>query len=294
MRITLKQLLVFQAISQTQQVSKAARQLHLSVPAVSMSLKELESSLGARLFDRTPHGLVMTDSGNLVLAHANKVLNQVNQLEQLFKEQAQGVGGTLNIGANKTSGNYVLSKKLPLFKTQYPNVNTRLKILSSSAIEEMVHNNALDLAFISRKPSDKEMEYIRWRSDRLCIVVSPGHKLAHRPATAADLSAATWILDEEESATRVESLHILRELGVAVQDEIVMNTMGAIKRAVGTGLGLSILPLLSVDAELERGDLVEVATDGHSESRYIYAIFKRDNLTPLMERFLDCCEVPRG
>ncbi|WP_028112146.1 LysR family transcriptional regulator [Ferrimonas kyonanensis] len=293
MRITLKQLTVFKAICDGRQLSKAARQLHLSVPAVSMSLKELESSLGARLFERTASGLVITDSGTLVLTYANTVLNKVQQLEKLFKEQAQGIGGTLSIGANKTSGNYVLSKKLPHFKMLYPSVNTRLKILSSTAIEELVTQNELDLAFIGRPPKSKDLEFIRWRSDRLCVVAAPGHKLAHRPATAADLSAATWILDEEDSATRIESLHLLKGLGVTVQDEIIMNTMGAIKRAVGTGLGLSVLPLLSVDAELERGELVEVATDTETQSRHIYVIYKQANLTPLMDTFLDSCDVSK-
>ncbi|MBY5991932.1 LysR family transcriptional regulator [Ferrimonas balearica] len=293
MRVTLKQLAVFRAVCEHQQLSKAARHLHLSVPAVSMNLKELESSLGARLFERTPNGLMITDSGNLVLPYANAALNQVGQLEQLFKDQAQGIGGTLNIGANKTSGNYVLSRKLPQFKARYPSVSTRLKIGPSAEIEAMVHRNELDLAFINQRPSDKALESLRWRSDRLCVVAAPGHKLAHRAPTAAELSAATWILDEEHSATRIASLHLLKELGVTVQQEIIMNTMGAIKRAVGTGLGLSVLPLLSVDAELERGDLRELAFEVPNQSRYIYAIYKPENLTPLVDHFLECCDVPR-
>ncbi|ADN76464.1 transcriptional regulator, LysR family [Ferrimonas balearica DSM 9799] len=292
MRITLKQLAVFKAICDNRQLSKAARQLHLSVPAVSMNLKELESSLEAKLLERTPHGLVLTDAGNLALQQANTILKQTQHLEQMFKEQAKGLGGSLSIGANKTSGNYVLSRKLPRFKALYPSVSTRLKIDSSALVEEMVHRNELDMAFIGQKPKDKNIHYQRWRNDRLCVVAAPGHKLAHRPATPADLTAATWILDEEDSATRIESLNLLKELGVTVQDEIIMNTMGAIKRAVGTGLGLSILPMLAVDAELERGDLKEVQTGATIPDRDIYVIYKETQRTPLMERFLDCCGLP--
>ncbi|TKB54665.1 LysR family transcriptional regulator [Ferrimonas aestuarii] len=292
MRITLKQLLVFKTVCETQQISKAARQLHLSVSAVSMSLKELESSLDAQLVERTPSGLVVNQSGQRVLQHANSILSQVQHLETQFQEQAAGLGGSLVIGANKTAGNYVLSRRLPHFKRMNPNVQTRLKILSSVAIEKMLINNELDLAFIGHPPKDKGLHYIRWRSDRLCVVASPGHKLAHRPASAADLSAATWVLDEEDSATRIESLHLLKALGVSVHDEIIMNTMGAIKRAVGTGLGLSVLPLLSVDAELERGELREVATGSEAQSRYIYVIFKPERRNALIENFLNSCDVP--
>ncbi|MBY5920070.1 LysR family transcriptional regulator [Ferrimonas balearica] len=289
MRITLKQLAVFKAICDNRQLSKAARQLHLSVPAVSMNLKELESSLEAKLLERTPHGLVLTDAGNLALQQANTILKQTQQLEGLFKDRSRGLGGSLSIGANKTSGNYVLSRKLPRFKTLYPSVNTRLKIGSSADVEAMVERNELDMAFVGQKPRDKGISYRCWRHDRLCIVAAPGHKLAHRAATPADLTAATWILDEEDSATRIESLNLLKSLGVSVQDEIIMNTMGAIKRAVSTGLGLSILPLLAVDAELERGDLKEVETGAVLEQRELYVIYKADQLTPLMARFLSCC-----
>ncbi|MBY6185848.1 LysR family transcriptional regulator [Marinobacter hydrocarbonoclasticus] len=294
MRITLKQLAVFKAICDHRQLSKAARHLHLSVPAVSMSLKELETSLEAKLLERTPQGMVLTDAGNLALQQANTILKQTQQLEQMFKEQAKGLGGSLSIGANKTSGNYVLSRKLPRFKALYPSVNTRLKIDSSAAVEAMVERNELDMAFISQKPRDKGIAYQCWRNDRLCIVAAPGHKLAHRAATPADLTAATWILDEEDSATRIESLNLLKSLGVTVQDEIVMNTMGAIKRAVDTGLGLSILPLLAVDAELERGALKEVQTGAEIPPREIYVIYKKSEMSPLMERFLSLCGLNGG
>jgi len=291
MHITLKQLSVLKVVAKSGQISKAARQLHLSVPAVSMTLKELESSLDKRLFERTSTGLVITESGNLALIYANTILSNVNQLKKLFTDQATGLGGTLRVGANKTSGNYLLSKRLPYFKTLYPSVNISLKILSSAVIEDMVLKNELDLAVIGRTPSSNELDYIQWRSDRLCMVGSPSHKLARRKPTVADLSASTWIMDEESSNTRSQALHILRGAGVHIHDEIVMNTMGAIKRGIGTGLGLGILPLLSIDAELERGDLQEIDFEVEPNSRYLYIIYKPEQFNSLMETFLSCCDV---
>ncbi|QIZ77622.1 LysR family transcriptional regulator [Ferrimonas lipolytica] len=292
MRITLKQLAVLKAICEHGQISKAAKHLHQSVPAVSMSLKELESSLEAKLFVRSASGVVLNESGQVALTYANTILGQVSELKQRFQDQATGEGGTLNIGANKTCGNYVISKQLPYFKRYNPAINTRLKIGTSSTIEQMVVDNELDLAFISARPTSIGIESQPWLSDRLCVVASPEHKLAKRTASIEDLSAATWVLDEEEAASRIEALHLLKELGVTVQDEMVMNTMGAIKRAVGTGLGLSVLPLLAVDAELERGDLREVIAPGAgSEKRSIYLIYKSERLTPLAQRFIEHCGI---
>ncbi|GGI87605.1 LysR family transcriptional regulator [Shewanella gelidii] len=291
MHITLKQLSVLKVVAESGQISKAARQLHLSVPAVSMTLKELESSLDTRLFERTSTGLVITESGNLVLVYANTILSKVNQLKKLFHERATGLGGTLRIGANKTSGNYVLSKRLPYFKTLYPSIDVSLKILSSTAIEDMVMKNELDLAVIGNMPTSHELEYIQWRSDRLCMVASPSHKFARRKPTVSDLCSATWIMDEQGSNTRTQALSLLRSADIHIHDEIIMNTMGALKRGIGTGLGLGILPLLSVDAELERGDLQEIDFDVETDPRYLYIIYKPHQFTPLVEKFLKCCDV---
>lgn len=291
MHITLKQLSVLKVVAESGQISKAARQLHLSVPAVSMALKELESSLDTRLFERTSTGLVITDSGDLVLVYANTILSKVNQLKKLFHEQATGIGGTLRIGANKTSGNYVLSKRLPYFKTLYPSINISLKILSSNAVEEMVLKNELDLAVIGNMPNSNDLSYIQWHSDRLCIVASPNHKLALRKPRIEDLNAATWIMDDEDSHVRAEAQHLLRNAGIHIHDEITMNTMGALKRGIGTGLGLGVLPLLSVDAELERGDLQEIDFEVEADPRYLYIIYKPEQFSPLLEKFLKCCDV---
>lgn len=293
MRITLKQLAVFKAIHECGQVSKAAKQLHLSVPALSMSLKELESSLDTKLFVRTSGGLTLNAAGQMALTYANGILGQVNELERRFEAQADGHEGTLLIGANKTCGNYVLSKKLPYFKQYHAKIDTRLKIGDSIAIEQMVLENELDIGFIGTQPTTTGLQSQPWLSDRLCIVASPEHKLAKRTPRLEELSAATWILDDEDAAMRHASLALLQQLDISVHDQIVMNTMGAIKRAVGTGLGLAVLPLLAVDAELERGDLREVITDtNNSEDRTINIIYKEDRLTPLVKRFLEFCQVP--
>ncbi|WP_028115847.1 LysR family transcriptional regulator [Ferrimonas senticii] len=292
MRVTLKQLTVFKAICEQGQISKAAKQLHLSVPAVSMSLKELETTLDTKLFVRGASGLTLNPAGQVALTYANTILQQVGELERSFAAQAIGHSGTLTIGANKTCGNYVLSRKLPHFKQYNPAINTRLRIGSSAAIEQLVLDNELDMAFIGTPPTQLGLSYQPWLSDRLCVVASPEHKLAKRIPNLDELSAATWVLDEEESATRTESLLLLREMGVTVNDEMVMNTMGAIKRAVGTGLGLSVLPLLAVDAELERGDLREIQVGGYqAPARPIYLIYKKERMAPLLERFLEHCGI---
>ncbi|MGS0727687.1 LysR family transcriptional regulator, partial [Shewanella sp. 0m-11] len=152
MRITLKQLTIFKAIHHNGQISKASKDLHMSVPAVSMALKELEGSLGSRLFDRNSNGLVINDNGKVILPYANEMLSKGMQLEQMFCDQSNGIRGSLKVGSSKTAGNYVLSRKIPLFKKEFPWVDIKLVIGNSITIEQMVSEKEFDLGFIDAKP----------------------------------------------------------------------------------------------------------------------------------------------
>ena len=110
MRITLRQLMIFKAICTERQISKAAKLMHKSTPAVSMALKELENSLGCRLFERAGGGLELNAHGKIILPYANEMLSKGNELEKLFNFAEDGVKGCLVIGSSKTVGNYVLSR----------------------------------------------------------------------------------------------------------------------------------------------------------------------------------------
>ena len=114
-------------------------------------------------------------------------------------------------------------------------------------------------------------------------------------ATEEDFSLATWIMDQEEGV-RNAALRWLQSQGISVSSTLLMNTMGAIKRAVATGLGLSVLPYLSVREEIQRGDLVELRKDVnpdrlHDNPRRIYAVFKPEHPQQLLNLFFEECGI---
>ncbi|MCU8087652.1 LysR family transcriptional regulator [Shewanella sp. SM21] len=262
MRITLRQLMIFKAIHSERQISKAAKVLHMSTPAVSMALKELEGSLGCRLFERVAGGLVVNAHGEIILPYANEMLSKGKELENIFSFPEHGIKGTLTIGSSKTAGNYVLSKKIPLFKNQYPDVKIKLVIDNSLIIEKMVSEKELDLGFIDAKPASKNLICEHWLQDNLCIVSGVTHPAANGLNTKSWLSEQLWIFDHESSFSRIRAIQLLKSLNIHVRDEICMSTIGSIKRAIGTGIGLSVLPLLAIDAELARKDLILLSVDG--------------------------------
>lgn len=291
MRITLRQLQVFRAICECSQASKAAKALNLSIPAISQNLKDLEQLLDTKLFVRKSTGLVPTPAADMLLPYANVILDKTQTVEEIFARRAKGFMGNIRIGANKTFGIYILSKRLPLFKFQRPEIQAKLVIEEDAKIEDQVLSNRLDIGFITGEPRRTELKSFPCYEGRHCIICAPNSTLYTPYIGDKELSAATWILDEEKKV-REETLEWLARRGIKVRQFIEMNAMGAIKRAVGTGLGLAVVPFLSVEQELLRGDLAEVKRNAAlSDEAQIYAVFKDKDDSGVREIFFDFCRI---
>ena len=289
MKITLKQLTIFKAIHDNGQISKAAQQLHMSTPAVSMALKELESSLGTRLFERSSNGLSINDNGEVILPYANEMLSKGTQLEQMFAER-NAVGGTIKVGSSKTAGNYILSRKIPQFKKLHPLVDIKLVINNSLTIEKMVSEKELDLGFVDAKPGLNNLQYDQWIKDKICLVTSCDNPILEQTITPKLLSEQLWVMDSTMSVSRLRNTQLLRSAKITINNELSMNTMGAIKRAIGTGIGVSVLPLLAVKEEIRRGEIVELQLPGWDFNRNYWSIRRNDEtLSSLLEEFIVFC-----
>ena len=289
MKITLKQLTIFKAIHDNGQISKAAQQLHMSTPAVSMALKELESSLGTRLFERSSNGLSINDNGEVILPYANEMLSKGTQLEQMFAER-NAVGGTIKVGSSKTAGNYILSRKIPQFKKLHPLVDIKLVINNSLTIEKMVSEKELDLGFVDAKPGLNNLQYDQWIKDKICLVTSCDNPILEETITPKLLSEQLWVMDSTMSVSRLRNTQLLRSAKITINNELSMNTMGAIKRAIGTGIGVSVLPFLAVKEEIRRGEIVELQLPGWDFNRNYWSIRRNDEtLSSLLEEFIRFC-----
>lgn len=289
MKITLKQLTIFKAINECGQISKAAKQLHISIPAVSMALKDLESTLGSRLFERSSNGLTINENGAVILPYANEMLSKGMQLEQCFNETGT-VRGLIRVGCSKTAGNYVLSRKIPLFKQSHPCVDIKLTIAHSVEIEKLVSEKALDLGFVDAKPGLTNLQYQPWIKDKLCIVTGTNNPLVSENITPELLSEELWIMDETISVSRIRNIQLLKSCKVTINNELTMNTMGAIKRALGTGVGVSVLPYIAIKEEIEQGTLRQLTLADWDFSRHYWSIFCNDkHASTLINEFIDFC-----
>lgn len=293
MRITLRQLSVFRSLYETHRVSASAARLHLSPSAVSQSLKELESALGARLFVRESKGLTPTPAALTLLPYATLLVDKADEVEALFAEAGEGRAGTLAVGANRRFGIYVLSRRLMHMKRRMPAIETSLMIEDNDVVEDAVAGHLIDVGFISGRPTNPDLDGFPCFEDRFAFVVGLGSPLMSAYVTARELSDATWVLEREQRTQR-EVLAHLEARGIRIRHSVTMDTMGAVKRAAGTGLGVALLPYLSVREEILRGDLVEIMKPASTEladSQKIWAVWRRDAEGALRSAFFQACSI---
>lgn len=274
-RITLRQIAVFEAIARIGSVARAADEIGLSPSAASMSLKELETHLGVQLFARSGRRLLLSDQGRQMLEMARGILVRVGDLEAL--SMPEEVRGRLRIGAVAPVGNYVLPGLCATFMRAHPGVRIELRVLPSQDVMKGVRNMALDLGFVGAPVNSSYLEAEPWLRDGLAVCVAPHHPLAGTGAVQlANLADGNWLLEKTQSSERisftVEALKYLNSLNIVFEADSVE----AIKRAVRDGAGLACLSRLVVEEEIARGELVTLDVPELRFTRIFSLVHRRD------------------
>ncbi|WP_299735032.1 LysR substrate-binding domain-containing protein [uncultured Endozoicomonas sp.] len=275
MHVTLRQLQVFRSIATLGQVQLAAKQLHLSQPATSMALSELEKHLDCLLFDRSGNRLLINVQGKKLLPLACELLDRTNEITHLFSAK-NSLSGKLTIGASTTIGNYLLPQQLIRFKTNHPEVDVELDIHNTTTIIERIASMELDIGYVEGPCQHPGIETIPWREDQLTLFCSSEHPLANKPTvTLKDLEQAHWILREQGSGTRfIFDKHIgqyLRQPLIKME----LNQTEAIKNMVSAGAGISCLSELSIAKELDQGEFVPLSFQSKTIKRQFWLLLNR-------------------
>ncbi len=294
MPITLRQLEIFIAVAETQQVTRASKKLFLTQSAVSMALGELENQLGGPLFDRHGRSLLLNDRGRYLLPLSKDILFQVNNVESMLTEERDIVAGSLEIVASSTIGNYVLPYLVGTFMRLHPEAHINMLVLNTMQAEKLVARGEMDIGFVEGNVTDETVRAIPWFEDELVIIVGPSHKMANQDAfrIPKDLKDTTWVMREEGSGT---AEIFKKKLGKHAVHLKVVNKLGhteAIKKAVESGAGAACLSQLTICREVEQGWLKSLSIEGINMRRNLSIIQHREKVTTrLMDEFLSFCEV---
>ncbi|UNK49650.1 LysR substrate-binding domain-containing protein [Lysobacter sp. S4-A87] len=286
--ISPRQLEVFVAIATGGSVRAAAEQLHLTQPAASMALAELERVLGAPLFDRTQRRLHINARGRHLLPLAQELLERMRELGRHAGKADDLLSGELRIGASNTVGNYLVGDLLGGFVTGHPQVALKLHVDNSAAIVAGVLDYSLDIGCIEGPAAHADLELLRWRDDMLCVCAPTTHPLAkRRRLRPEDFAGARWILREGGSATRGQAERALAALP-AGETVLELDQSEAIKQAVIAGLGLALLPAVAVAHAQAAGRLAVLRTPFLSLKRQLSLVLhRRKYRSALLREFLD-------
>ncbi len=289
-RVTVHQLRIFKAVADARSFSQAARQLHLSQPAVSHQVKTLSATIGAPLFEEIGRRIQMTETGRLVYEHASTILSEFEAAGRAIDAHHGLERGLLRLVGDTTVGIYVLPDVLGAFKQAHPEIALRLDVGNRQHVYERLLTGEADFAVVGRtwlRP-DVPLTVRPFLPNELIAIAAPDHPLARaRRVSLARLADEPFILREPGSGTRETAEEALARTGRPVQVVMELASNGAIKRAVARGLGVAILSRYAVSFELRLGTVVELPVSGFPLRRQWHLVYPRDRrFGPVGEAFL--------
>ncbi|HAJ91282.1 MAG TPA: LysR family transcriptional regulator [Gammaproteobacteria bacterium] len=260
MNITFRQLQIFESVARHLSYTRASEELHLTQPAVSMQIKQLEQSVGLPLFEQLGKKVFLTDAGYEFNRYSSAITTQLNELKQVVDEMKGLKRGRLTIAVASTA-NYFVPRLLAAFCQQHGEVTVSLEVTNREQLLKGLVENRTDLVIMGQPPQDMELVAERFMDNPLVIIAPPGHALAGaQQIPLKRLLEEIFLVREEGSGTRsaVERFFAANQLALSTPMEMSSNE--AIKQGVEAGLGLGIVSLhtLSMELALERLVILDV------------------------------------
>ena len=248
---TFRQLRVFNEVARHLSFVRAAENLHLTPPAVTMQVKELEGHVGMPLFDRKGKQVSLTTTGEYMLVYARKILATVKDAEDAAARLQRAETGVLTIGFVSTA-KYFLMRLLAEFRTLHPGVDIQISIGNRDQLVGMLQNSEVDIAVMGRPPKELQTRAEPFAAHPHVFVSAVDHPLAHRDhLRVEDLRPFVFIVREKGAGTRAAMEKFFEDTHVEPRMKIELHSNEIIKQAVMAGLGLGFLSLHTIGLELE-------------------------------------------
>jgi len=292
-QLTLRQFEVFLAVARAKSFRRAAEALHLSQPALSQHVAELERALGARVFDRLGRSVSLTEAGRIIEDHALRLFATLASARETIGELGGLKRGSLLVGASTTPGIYVLPAVIAAFQARYPGITLSLQLANSAIIEARIRANELDLGVVGGHALHHGEECLAaGLLDELVLIVPPGHRWARRREVAPALLADQRLLVREEgSATRQVTERALHQSGIRVAASMELGHTEAIKQAVMAGLGIALVSVHAVRGDVASGRLAALRLTGLRIRRHFHVIHNEARtLSATARAFIDLLE----
>lgn len=283
---TLRQLRTFAEVARRLSFTAAAKALHLTQPAVSMQVRQLEEAAGLPLLEQLGRRVHLTDAGQELLRYAGGIADLMREAEEAMKA-LQGIGGgELSIAVTSTA-KYFAPRLLAEFRRRHPEVRLRLAVSNREAVVRALTDNAVDLAVMGRPPRGLDTDAAAFAKHPIAVIAAPDHPLAGRRRLPLEaLAGETFIIRERGSGTRAAMEHVFAERAFRARETMEMSSNETIKQAVMAGMGIAFLSTHTIGLELRAGRLVLLAVSGLPVMREWYVIHRRGKrLSPAAQAF---------
>ncbi|MEG3618132.1 LysR family transcriptional regulator [Magnetovibrio sp. PR-2] len=286
MHVTIRQLEAFTAVARNLSFTRAAEELNLTQPAVSMQIKQLESQVGQSLFEHMGKKIFLTEAGREVRQYARKILQQVDDMEAGLDSLKGLERGTLSISV-ATTAHYFAPKLLSIFCERYSGVDVKLDVTNRESLVSQLENNTVDLVIMGRPPETVDVEAGTFMENPLVLIAPADHPFTReRSIQLKRLEDEVFLVREKGSGTRKAMEMFFDQHGITMTTGMEVSSDEAIKRSVQAGLGLGIMSRDAVQNELQLNHLSVPDVLHFPIMRHWFVMYRKGKrLSPIAEAF---------
>ena len=276
LHLTFRQLSVFEAVARHLNFSRAAQELHLTQPAVSMQIKQLEENVGMALFEQIGKKIFLTEAGHELYHYSRTIAQQLTEVEEVLAELKGLKRGKLKISVASTA-NYFAPQLLATFSQRFPTVTVSLDVTNRQALLKQLANNEMDMAIMGQPPDGLDLVAESFMENPIVVIAPTNHPLAAQTEIPLSrLEQETFLMREEGSGTRIAMERFFENRKVKIQSGMEMSSTEAIKQGVQAGLGLGVVSLNTVELELEANRLKLLNVTDMPIRRHWYIVHRKD------------------
>lgn len=288
MHFSWRQLSLFEAVARHRSYTRAAEELHLTQPAVSIQVKQLEDTIGLPLFEQIGKRIYLTEAGEDLRVVCREILDAIGRFEMSIAERKGLRRGRLQLAAT-TTAKYFVPRLLGPFCERYPGVDVALKVTNQERLLERLHENLDDLYIIGRPPQGISVVAEPFLENRLVLLAYPDHPLVGQCNILPErVAEEPFLMREQGSGTRAATEWFFRELGLAPRIRMELGSNEAIKQGVMGKLGLAVLSQNTVTLECETRRLESLDVNGFPLIRQWHIVHRSDKtLSIVAQAFRD-------
>ena len=293
--INFHRLFIFHTVARLGSFTRAASELSISQPAVSIQVKELERSLDTTLLIRMRSGVSLTDTGETVYDYTRRIFTLADEMTNAIQDLTGLESGRLTIGSSTTPGEYILPFAIGRFRERYPKVEVSLAISNTRNVIDQIISRELDLGMAGAPVDIRGLASFLYVNDEVVLVTAPTHPLARRRRlTVQDVVDEAFLMREAGSATRRAAEEHFASMGAKVRVVMELGSNEAVKRAASAELGVGVVSKFSVGPDVAAGYLKVLSVQGWRCERPLTVFYRDDtHISAVQRAFLSVLRVDK-